>query len=138
MAAIYQWFNSAEITFTTTLYPIEAQDGLSFDFDVDLASFSDTVGDEINYGMAFIDATMEQVLLTTGPHDDEINYGFALVDVTMEQLLIETGPHDDQINYGMAFVTAQMEAVLIRGWMPTEGLNFAFDLDTANCSLTSV
>jgi hypothetical protein len=137
MAAIYQWFPTSEVTYTTTLYPIEAKDGMNFAFDIDIGGLTDVAVDPARYNPDFMGAWKAEVLFDTSL-DEDAQYAAHITGIGKGLSLEEAGPFDEEGEYAAHFIDAFKEHKLIRGWMPDEGMDFAFDLDTANCSLTNV
>jgi hypothetical protein len=115
MAAIYQWFEGlVEVQiWTTTLYPLEAAEGILFSTDLDIGQFQLLPNDTAQYTSTFLDADKELILLSTGPHDD---FG----------------------QYASAFLDADKESKLVTIYSPDQGLIMDIDLDTANCSMDAV
>jgi hypothetical protein len=111
MAAIYQWFVGDIEVLTTTLYPIEVQEGLNFTIDLDYGNMRNVDNDDYIFaGGGFEDAYSTPILLT-GPE-----------------------PNDDYImSYG--FDDAYPEDKLVIAYTPDQGLIFTVDLDSANCSM---
>jgi hypothetical protein len=135
MAAIYQWFIGVEETVTTTLYPVELSEGLSFAVDLDYGDMRNIDNDDYILSYGFEDAYSVEILLTgPEPEDDYImSYGF---DDAYFVVILLTGPepNDDYImSYG--FDDAYPEDKLVIAYTPDQGLIFTVDLDSANCSM---
>jgi hypothetical protein len=140
MAAIYQWFEGlVEVQiWTTTLYPLEAAEGILFSTDLDIGQFQLLPNDTAQYTSTFLDADKELILLSTGPHDDTAQYASTFLDADKELILLSTGPHDDFGQYASAFLDADKESKLVTIYSPDQGLIMDIDLDTANCSMDAV
>ena len=92
MAAIYQWFEGViEIQiWTTTLYPIEASEGIIFGVSVDSVVIRDIFEDEIEFtGAQFISGSKQVILLSMPEKQDEIEFtGPQFISGSIAQILI--------------------------------------------------
>jgi hypothetical protein len=136
MAAIYQWFIGEVQVWTTTLYPVEAVEGIKFSIDVKDGLMWTPPEESWEFSYGFEDAFHTPILLTgeTPEEDWEFSYGFDGVSFQAILLVGETPEEDWEFSYG--FEDAEIINKLITTYMPDQGIIFSIDVDSTNCSMT--
>lgn len=139
MAAIYQWFVQNVQVLTTTLYPIEVLDAIQMSCQLGPGPALRSVPtDDFDTSTSFISMGIKQLLKTTGPYDNEYDSTTSFVSMEIRQLLKITGPYDDIYDSITTMVSVSLSEVLVTIDTPDEALEFAFELETINCSMTPV
>jgi hypothetical protein len=136
MAAIYQWFVADVQVWTTTLYPVEAVEGLKFSIDVKGGLMWTPPEEDYAFSYGFDGAAHQQILLT-GPIEED-DYGFAcgFVSAGHTAILLVGPTEEDDYAFSYGFSDAEIINKLITTYMPEQGLIFTIDVDSANCSMT--
>lgn len=140
MAAIYQWFEGviAYQTLTTTLYPIEASEGITFDVDVNTASMQTINFDEVEHSFDLVSVDRQTILLSTSEGPDEVEHSFDVFSVVRQTILINTTEGPDEVEHSFDLVSVTRQDLLVTCYSPDHGLLMDIDLDSANCSLDPV
>ena len=140
MAAIYQWFEGViEVQiWTTTLYPIEAEEGIKFDISVSGIAFDTIDNDSIEHTMSLISIDKFLALLEAPEQNDSIEHTVSLIDMDKYVALVEAPEQDDSIEQVVTLIDIVKESKLITIYSPDHGLLFDIDLNSSNCSMDSV
>jgi hypothetical protein len=140
MAAIYQWFDTT-IYVTTTLYPVEAFDGIDISVTIDSGSMTALPGEGIDVAHDLISGTYTQLrwFYTDGPYTDGLDVTHDLVAGTYTQLrwFYTDGPYNEGIDVTHDLVAGSYDQVLIEADSPDEGLDLSIAIETSS-SMTGV
>ena len=138
MAAIYQWLGRTYQLLTTTLYPIEAVESLSFDGDITYGSMSPVQSEAYATDGDVISATLIQLLLEYGPDTEEYATDGDVISATLIQLLLEYGPDAEAYRTDGDVISATLELKLVEVDTPDEELQFDGDIKPSGCSMTPI
>lgn len=141
MAAIYQWFEGAEVTFTTTLYPIT---------DINYVDVTCTFNDgemrpippdfvELDTVQP-ISGTLQRYLYWTDPEDDDVELDYLRpLDGTLTSMLFSTPPEDDTVELDfLRPLNGTLDRILVTVDSPDEMLGISCAVYPSGCSMTLV
>lgn len=140
MAAIYQWF-IGDITYelyTTTLYPLEATEGLTFTIDIDLGEMHEISSDSMDQTMSLVSMVKVDGLLLAPEQDDELDQVMTVVSIDKYIGLLLAPEQNDQLDQVMTLLSMTLDQKLITAYSPDEGIELDIDLDSSNCSMDAV
>jgi hypothetical protein len=123
---------------TTTPYPIEAIESMQLDTVLAEGSMSPVPEDELDLSFSILQAPLNQILLSTGPHEDEVDLAFSLVQAPLYQILLSTGPHEDALDLSASLLQAPLEDKLVTALAPDEELQLDCVLSDSDCSMTPI
>lgn len=124
--------------FTTTLYPIEASEGIAFDIDLNVGWMQPFEESQAEFTHQFIGVDRYNILINFEEGPDEIDFTHQFVDVVRQQILINFEEGPDEAEFTHEFISVVREDLLVTCYSPDHGLLMAIDLDSANCSLDPV
>jgi hypothetical protein len=125
--------------FTTTLYPAEATDAISFSADLGSANLRNIPSDEAaTTDFSIVSVFRNTILLSTNEGPDEAEHSFDLVSVDRQTILLSTNEGPDEAEHSWSLISVVREDLLVTAYSPDHGLIMSVDLDAANCSLDSV
>jgi hypothetical protein len=127
--AYFQWGSAAqEITYTTTLYPIEVVEGLDVGIALQEIAMREIPNDSLDISYSQIYSLMRDLLLATGPYDDALDISYSQIFSQMRDLLLETGPYDDALDMSYSHIFSLLVPKLVKADMPDEGLDIGIAL----------
>ena len=131
MAAIYMWFNPGEeVTLTTTLYPVEAADGLNHSISFVGFGMSAPHDETMDMAIGFVSGLLEALLLEYGPDDEALDMSIGFVSGLLEDILIEYGPDDEAMDMSIGFVSGLLDQLLVETYAPDEALEMSIALNS--------
>ena len=129
MAAIYMWFNPGEeVTFTTTLYPLEAADALNLSVTLVSWTMQEPTDESMDMSVGFVSGQLNTLLLDYGPEDEAMDINVGFVSGQLNILLLEYGPDDEAMDISVGFVSGILNDLLVETYAPDEALEFSIAL----------
>lgn len=136
MAAIYQWIEGGEVVFTTTLYPAEIEQDLTFNIDVNYIQRWEHSIDSAEVSFSFIGASKQDVLIIADPAIDSAESSFGFFGVIDLNVLISTETDPDSAENNFAFFGASVTDLLIRSYIPEQNLQLSIDISASDFTKT--
>lgn len=124
--------------FTTTLYPVEASEGIVFNTDVDVISLDEISTDEMDFETQFVSGQLIETLLTAPEQNDEIDFETQFVSGQLIETLLTAPEQNDEMDFETQYISGDLVERLVTTYSPDHGLLMDIDLDSANCSLDPV
>ena len=138
MAAIYMWFETDVQIWTTTLYPIEAVEGIMFTADLSYGDMHSIDEDSFTFNYGFDDAFVTPILLDGPTPEDDYNWEYGFDDAFVDDILLAGPVPEDDYNFSYGFDDAFIEDLLITAYYPDQGIIMSIDLNSSGCSMTDV
>ena len=135
MAAIYQWFETDIQYLTTTLYPVEAIDGMSLSLEPIEGSMRLVPDEHLKMSASFISGDLVQVYQVTGPYDEQLEMSATFISGDLVQVYLSTGPYDEQLEMSATFISGDLQRGLIYATMPDDGLGFILECVAGSMTL---
>ena len=139
MAAIYQWYVDRALVLTTTLYPIEVVDALQLGGQLGNGNNMLRIpNDMLDFTEQVLTVSWRQLLKEQGPNYESLDFTEEVLTVSWRQLLKEQGPNYEALDFTEEVLTLSLRLALVVGDTPDEGMLFACELSTVDCSMTPV
>ena len=138
MAAIYQWFVDNDVIVTTTLYPAETQDGVTFSISLASGALQPIDSGAYDISNTFKAVNRYVILITGEPDPEQLDISHELVNVTLYQILIAGEPDPENMGISQSFLDINRYDILITAYHPENGINFTTTLDSTACYLNPI
>lgn len=125
MAAIYQWFPGGKLVATSTLYPAETDNGLTFGASLVSGYMQEHAFDELAPGLSFVSALLEEVVIYGPIYEDELEPGLSFVGATLVEVVIFGPTPEDALAPGLSFISADLVDRLVEADTQDTGLEFS-------------
>lgn len=133
MAAIYMWPTDNQIILTTTLYPVDVQDGLTFSARVSGGAMAEIAKDYITSDLGAISASYVQKrwYYTDDAGEDFTTSGFGAISASYVQkrwyFFEDAG--EEFITSGFGAISASLRNLLVIGDTPDESLQISITIN---------
>lgn len=128
--------------FTTTLYPVDVDDGIEFSIAPVGGQFNQWEYDETEYSHDILTGDLQQVVwyLTAGPWEDYTTYSHDILSGDIQQVVWYkyAGPWEDSTEYSHNILTASLINKLVTVDSPDEKLQLSCEIYPTGCSMTAV
>lgn len=138
MAAIYMWFDGVDVTYTTTLYPLEAWEAVVFTVDIASGAMREIPRDTFLTHAEFISGTITQIRYEQNIPEDTYLTHAGFISGTITQIRFEQNIPEDTYLTHAEFIGGIITPKLITIYKPPDGTEFYIDLDYNNCSMDAV
>jgi len=139
MAAIYMWYVEDGVFYTTTPFPVDIQDGVTFNMSLGGAAMRPIPLGAVDLSFELVQAPIVQILITAGPYDDAVDLSWRLQQAPLVQILLTTGPYDEAVDITWELLQAPLISKLVTAYTPEdEGLEFSIQLKTSDCVMTPI
>ncbi len=132
------WYETDVQIWTTTLYPLEAVEGLAMSIDLKYGDMKSIDEDTFNFNYGFDDAFVTPILLTGPTPVDAYNFNYGFDDAFIDDILLAGPVPVDTYNFSYGFDDAFIQDLLITAYMPEQGIIMSIDLNAINCSMVDV
>lgn len=139
MAAIYQWIIGDEVVYTTTLYPIEAEDSLQLTVTVqDGGYLSNFPVDNVSFSWSPEQFELVTLLLSSNTDTDYVQFEWEPREFELVELLLSANTDVDYVQFEWAPIDFEIIDMLVICDTPDESLQFTVTVNAGNSSLTPV
>lgn len=139
MAAIYQWFPGVGWVLTSSVYPVEARDNVTFTLETLSAAMEDHFDeDAITVSVEVIGGFVEFPLIATSLEEDTLTLNAQVVGCFIETPYISTSTEEDTITVSAQVVDGFVTKGLVRAKSRVEDgrLQCSIGIIPEDCSLT--
>lgn len=138
MAAIYQWFYGVQVLVTTTMYPIEVEEGVVVSFDLESGWMQPVLTDSYDTAFDFKGGELVSILLLMPEETDSYDTTFGFTGGELRDVLLSDSERTDSYDTTFNFTGGTLEDKLRQTYAPDEGIALAVAMYPANCHMTSV
>lgn len=128
MAAIYMWFEDVEVEYTTPLYPLEIDTGITLTLDINFMDNWQVTTDGAEGSRDFIGGSRQDVLIDLPLEVEAAEGGRSFTGGSREDRLIILPTEVEAAEGGVSFAGGSRVDLLIRVYTPSENLALTVDL----------
>ena len=135
---VYKQWQSPAVTqtLTTTLYPVEAYDGLKFGVSIGAASMSKIPIESNTVSFEALSGTLQQILKDGGDYFESNTVTFEGLDGTLVTLFKSVPSKFESNTVTFESLDGTLESKLVTAYTNPEGLLFGAGLNAAQCTMT--
>ena len=133
--AYFQWgaapvFN--QLLLTSTLYPIEIDDGIAFSGSLLAGNIREIKFDELAASVSFLTASLQEVVIDDGTTEDELAASVSFLTASLVTIVIDDGTTEDELSASVSLLSASLVPVLVTADTQESGLSFSGGIIAAN------
>lgn len=125
MAAIYQWYEDLGVIFTTTIYPIESQDAITFSVSFQGGYLNVPEEDFWQWSQSMVTGDLLQVYLPIPEQSDEWKWVESITTADLIQAYLPLPEQTDEWNWVESMVSGDLLLALVKVDTQTDGMTFA-------------